>query len=141
MVGALIGTTLLGACGGSGDGEAAAAKSSVSSGGSVTQEAQALPTRTSPPGPGDELAALDGDGRPAVQYQQVLDALAPRCEEDGPRLVKVVGATLKSLEKKGVEGETAFSVLQHLEHWVPAGKPRVACTSEASDYVASRDPS
>lgn len=71
----------------------------------------------------------------------MLAALAPRCKESAEELVTVVDVTLKSLREKGVDGETEFSVLQHLEHWVPAGQPRIACASSAKDYAASRDAS
>ncbi|GGT21014.1 hypothetical protein [Streptomyces griseoviridis] len=38
-----------------------------------------------------------------------------------------------------MDGETEFSVLQHLEHWVPAGRPATACAALAEEYVGSRD--
>ncbi|MEV7148425.1 hypothetical protein AB0O05_18210 [Streptomyces sp. NPDC093084] len=90
-------------------------------------------------GPARKLAGLDGSGRPADQYQQVLDALAPRCTEDRPRLVAVIDTTLENLRKNGVDDEDAFGVLQHLEQSVPAGNPRVACASAAADYATARE--
>jgi len=89
----------------------------------------------SAPGPAQKLADLDGIGRPAEQYQQVLDALAPRCAEDQARLTLVVSSTLGGLKKNGVDDEDAFSVLQHLEQSVPAGNPRVNCASAAASYA------
>jgi hypothetical protein len=85
------------------------------------------------------LADLDGLGRPASEYQQVLDALAPRCTESRPRLAAVVHATLQDLHKNGVNDEDQFSVLQHLEQSVPAGNPRVNCTSVAAAYATLRE--
>lgn len=96
-------------------------------------------THASEPTPAQKLADLDGNGRPATEYQQVLDALAPRCTEDRPRLAAVVHATLKDLKKKGVNDEDGFSVLQHLEHSVPAGNPRVNCASVAAAYATLRE--
>ncbi|MFF4358682.1 hypothetical protein [Streptomyces sp. NPDC001604] len=98
-------------------------------------------TRTSPPpGPAQKLADLDGGLRPADQYRQVLAALAPRCKEDLPHLATVVDTTLKAVKKKGGADEDEFGVLQKLEAWVPAGKPRRSCASQAAAYVAQRDP-
>jgi hypothetical protein len=97
----------------------------------------ATPTST-PPGPARKLAALDGGLRPADQYQQVLDALAPRCSEDGPHLTTVVDTTRKALRKKGID-EDEFSVLQNLEVWVPAGRPRTNCMSQAAAYAARQE--
>lgn len=98
-------------------------------------------TRTSsPPGPAQRLADLDGDLRPADQYQQVLAALAPRCKEDLPHLATVVDTTLKAVKQKGGADEDEFGVLQKLEARVPAGKPRTTCASLAAAYVAQRDP-
>lgn len=95
-------------------------------------------TQTSPPpGPAQKLADLDGNLRPADQYQQVLSALAPRCTEDLMHLVTVVDTTRKALKKGGAD-EDEFAVLQKLEAWVPAGKPRVNCASKATAYVAQR---
>ncbi len=85
------------------------------------------------------LADLDGTGRPASQYQQVLDALVPRCTEDRPHLAAVVSGTLKDLKKNGVMDEDGFSVLQHLELSVPAGKPQVNCASSAAAYATLRE--
>ncbi|MFI6547517.1 hypothetical protein ACIBO9_30180 [Streptomyces prunicolor] len=90
-------------------------------------------------GPAQKLADLDGIGRPADQYQQVLDALAPRCTEDKPRLTVVVSSTLAHLKKNGVDDEDAFSLLQHLEQFVPAGNPRVNCASAATTYATQRE--
>ncbi|MFG2782339.1 hypothetical protein ACGFY7_31400 [Streptomyces prunicolor] len=90
-------------------------------------------------GPAQKLSDLDGIGRPAVEYQQVLDALAPRCTEDRPRLATVVGSTLEHLKKNGVDDEDAFSLLQHLEQFVPAGNPRVNCASAAATYATQRE--
>ncbi|WP_344404558.1 hypothetical protein [Streptomyces longisporus] len=105
-----------------------------------TSPAATPATRTSPPpGPAQKLAGLDGGLRPADQYQQVLAALAPRCKEDLPHLATVVDTTLKAIKKKG-GGEDEFGVLQKLETWVPAGKPRTTCASLAAAYVAQRDP-
>ncbi|MFF4798212.1 hypothetical protein ACFY1U_07340 [Streptomyces sp. NPDC001351] len=102
----------------------------------ATPAAQTSP----PPGPAQKLADLDGNLRPADQYQQVLAALAPRCTEDLPHLTTVVDTTLRALKKKGGADEDEFSVLQKLEAWVPAGKPRTACASKAAAYAAQRDP-
>ncbi|MBU6534026.1 hypothetical protein ACFUIW_17905 [Streptomyces sp. NPDC057245] len=146
-VGTLLVAVLLAGCGGTADddrtadSEASASSvspaSSASQAGSAARDEASEPTATKPPGPAQKLA--DGDGRPVEYYEDVLAVLAPRCEEDVAGLVTVVDTTLKGLRAKGVEGETEFSVLQHLEHWVPAGQPRTACASSAKDYVASRD--
>ncbi|MGW3102572.1 hypothetical protein [Streptomyces sp. NPDC001100] len=90
-------------------------------------------------GPAQKLADLDGTGRPAAQYQQVLDALAPRCKEDRPRLAVVVGSTLGGMKRHGVDDEDAFGVLQQLEQSVPAGSPRVDCASAAAAYATQRE--
>jgi hypothetical protein len=90
-------------------------------------------------GSAQKLADLDGTGRPADQYQQVLDALAPRCTEDRPHLAAVVNTTLEDLQKNGVDDEDEFSVLQNLEHSVPAGNPRVNCASMAKAYATLRE--
>ncbi|WP_123967032.1 hypothetical protein [Streptomyces sp. TLI_185] len=96
--------------------------------------------RTSPPpGPARKLADLDGNLRPADQYQQVLSALAPRCKEDPSHLATVVDTTRKALKKKGGAEEDEFGILQKLEAWVPAGKPRVNCASQTAAYAARRE--
>ncbi|MET9036959.1 hypothetical protein [Streptomyces mirabilis] len=100
---------------------------------------RALATHPSTPGPAQKLADLDGTGRPASVYQQVLDALAPRCTENRPHLTAVVNATLEDLQKNGVNDEDEFSVLQHLEQSVPAGNPRVNCASVAAAYATLRE--
>ncbi|MFJ1606505.1 hypothetical protein ACIOHS_24480 [Streptomyces sp. NPDC088253] len=100
---------------------------------------RALATHASTPGPAQRLADLDGIGRPAGMYQQVLDALAPRCTEDRPRLTAIVNSTLGDLKKNGVDDEDEFSVLQHLEQSVPAGNPRVNCASVAAAYATLRE--
>ncbi|GGS63848.1 hypothetical protein AB0E75_24910 [Streptomyces griseoviridis] len=138
-VGALLVGVLLSACGGGGEGKAADPKSSASRAGSAVPAESPKPSASMSAGPVQELADADGDGRPVEYYQEVLAALAPRCEEDVPELVNVVDATLKRLKEKGVDGETEFSVLQHLEHWVPAGRPATACAALAEEYVGSRD--
>ncbi|MCG7205641.1 hypothetical protein [Streptomyces arenae] len=89
-------------------------------------------------GPARKLAALDGNPRPADSYQQVLSALAPRCKEDPSRVATAVDSTLKALKKKGIDGEDEFGVLQHLEAWVPAGKPKVSCLAAGARYAAQR---
>jgi hypothetical protein len=99
---------------------------------------QTLAAHASTPGPAQKLASLDKNGRPASEYQQVLNALAPRCTEDRPRLAAVVNATLENLQKNGVNDEDEFSVLQHLEQSVPAGNPRVNCASAAAAYATLR---
>ncbi|MBZ6193722.1 hypothetical protein KVH07_12365 [Streptomyces olivaceus] len=139
--GTLLATVLLAACGATTADETADSKSPSGQAGSATQAESSEPTATAPPGPARKLADIDGDGRPAEHYEQVLAALAPRCKEGAEELATVVDVTLKSLREKGVDGETEFSVLQHLEHWVPAGQPRIACASSAKDYAASRDAS
>jgi hypothetical protein len=100
---------------------------------------RAQATHASTPGPAQKLADLDGIGRPAGMYQQVLDALAPRCTEDHPHLAAMVNSTLEDLKKNGVADEDEFSVLQHLEQSVPAGKPRVNCASVAAAYATLRE--
>lgn len=72
-------------------------------------------------------------------YQQVLDALAPRCTENRPRLTAIVTSTLEDLKKNGVDDEDGFSVLQHLEQSVAAGNPRVNCASVAAAYATLRE--
>lgn len=99
----------------------------------------ALATPASASGPAAKLARLDGIGRPADQYQQILDALAPRCREDRPHLAVVVSSTLADMKKNGVDDEDAFSLLQHLEQFVPAGNPRVNCASAAATYATQRE--
>ena len=105
----------------------------------TTNGALASPTPTAASGPAAKLARLDGIGRPADQYQQILDALAPRCTEDRPHLAVVVSSTLADLKKNGVDDEDAFSLLQHLEQFVPAGNPRVNCASAAGTYATQRE--
>ncbi|MFJ6084069.1 hypothetical protein ACIQI8_21960 [Streptomyces sp. NPDC092369] len=90
---------------------------------------------SAPPGPAQRLADLDGDYRAADQYQQVLSALAPRCKEDPSHLATVVDTTQKALKHKGGTDDE-FGVLQKLEAWVPAGRPRADCASEATAYAA-----
>lgn len=116
------------------DTSTAAAKPAASHTGSVATPA-AHPSAS--PGPAQKLAGLDGNVRPADQYQQVLDVLAPRCKEDRSQLAAVVDTTVKALKKKG-DDEDEFGVLQQLETWVPAGKPRADCASKAAAYVAQR---
>ncbi|MEU8947807.1 hypothetical protein [Streptomyces sp. NPDC048489] len=84
------------------------------------------------------MADLDGLGRPAAMYQQVLVALAPRCKEDRPRLAAVIASTLDDLKKNGVDDEDGFGILQHMEQAVAAGKPRVTCASAAVAYATER---
>ncbi|MFF4502352.1 hypothetical protein [Streptomyces sp. NPDC001401] len=142
-MGALIAAPLLmasTACGSNNadthDGSTAAAKPAAGH----TSPAATPATHPSPSaGPAQKLADLDGNLRPADQYQQVLSALAPRCKEDLPHLATVVDTTLKAVKKKGGSDEDEFSVLQKLEAWVPAGKPRANCASEATAYVAQRE--
>ncbi|MFI6626251.1 hypothetical protein [Streptomyces sp. NPDC050528] len=115
-----------------------AAKPSATTNGAL---ASPTPASASASGPAAKLARLDGIGRPAEQYQQVLDALAPRCTEDRPHLAVVVSSTLADLKKNGVDDEDAFSLLQHLEQFVPAGNPRVNCASAAGTYATQREAS
>jgi hypothetical protein len=105
----------------------------------VSHSSPAAKPSASTPGPAQKLADLDGTGRPSEQYQQVLDALAPRCTEDRPRLAAVVSSTLEDLKKNGVDDEDGFSVLQHLEQSVPAGNTRVNCASAAATYATQRE--
>ncbi|MET9123459.1 hypothetical protein [Streptomyces sp. NPDC004528] len=98
----------------------------------------ATPSTGNAAGSAQKLADLDGLGRPAAMYQQVLDALAPRCKEDRPRLAAVIASTLDDLKKNGVDDEDGFGILQHMEQAVPAGKPRVTCTSAAAAYATER---
>ncbi|MDF3301611.1 hypothetical protein [Streptomyces tropicalis] len=103
--------------------------------------AAATPTgapQASAAGPAQRLADLDGGGRPVAAYQQVLDALAPRCTQDLPHLAAVVDSTLRSLRKHGVDDEDRFGVLQQWEHAVPAGKPRADCAPEVHAWAARR---
>ncbi|MER5922782.1 hypothetical protein [Streptomyces mirabilis] len=121
---------------------AAATPGASHSGPAATPSAKkkrALATHPSTPGPAQKLADLDGIGRPASMYQQVLDALAPRCTENRPRLTAIVTSTLEDLKKNGVDDEDGFSVLQHLEQSVPAGNPRVNCASVAAAYATLRE--
>jgi hypothetical protein len=140
-VGTLIAAPLLmvaTACGSKDDGghdaSTAAARPAASRSGAAAPAAHA----SAPPGPAQRLADLDGDLRPAEQYDQVLSALAPRCKEDRAQLVNVVDTTLKSLKKKAGadEEEDEFGVLQKLESVVPAGKPKADCASQAAAYAA-----
>ena len=84
-----------------------------------------LAVATAAPGPAQKLAGLDGSGRPAEEYQQVLDALAPRCTEGRSRLVDVVDATLRDLRRHGAGDVDAFGVLQQLDQAVPAAYAKV----------------
>ncbi|MEU3334319.1 hypothetical protein [Streptomyces sp. NPDC006668] len=133
-VGALIAAPLLlaaTACGSEGTGAQSPATSAPAKSPPATHT-------SAPAGPAQKLAALDGGLRPAEQYQQVLDALAPRCAEDRPHLTTVVDTTRKALRKKGVD-EDEFGVLQKLETWVPSGEPRTNCASRAASYVAQQE--
>jgi hypothetical protein len=121
------------------DTSAAAATPAASHSSPAAKTKRALATHASTPGPAQKLADLDGTGRPASEYQQVLDALAPRCTENRPHLTAVVNATLEDLQKNGVNDEDEFSVLQHLEQSVPAGNPRVNCASVAAAYATLRE--
>lgn len=129
-----VGCTATGGKGGAAHGTSAAVvTSSAGRPGSQTGKAKGVP------GPAQKLAALDGSGRPAEQYQQVLDALAPRCKEDRSGLADVVNGALRNLRRHGVDDADAFGVLQQLERSVPAGNPRVTCASVASAYVKTRE--
>lgn len=114
----------------------AAATPSLSPSASV---AQAGKPSASPTGPAERLAALDGNVRPVDQYQQVLDALAPRCTEDRARLTSVIDSTVRDLKAHGVDDEDEFGVLRQLESDVAAGAPRVACASRAAAYAGRRE--
>ncbi|MFJ9902184.1 hypothetical protein ACIRVK_04625 [Streptomyces sp. NPDC101152] len=138
-VGALVAVMVVVGCTTSGGGGDVAHRTSVV----VTPVAggeskRPLAVATAAPGPAQKLAAIDGGGRPAEEYQQVLDALA-RCMEGRSRLVDVVDATLRDLRRHGVGDVDAFGVLQRLEQAVPAGKGRVECVSAASAYAKVRE--
>ncbi|MFE2423647.1 hypothetical protein [Streptomyces hokutonensis] len=144
-VGGLIAASLVvlgvvyGGGGASGHSTSAAGSAPGVSPGGPAARTPATHASASASGPAQKLADLDGTGRPAAQYQQVLDALAPRCTQDRPRLAVVAGSTLEGLKKNGVDDEDAFGVLQHLEQSVPAGNPRVNCASAAAAYATQRE--
>ncbi|MFG2633448.1 hypothetical protein ACGFX8_05695 [Streptomyces sp. NPDC048362] len=75
----------------------------------------------SAPSPAQKLADMDGDNRPASQYQRALDTWASRCNERPEKLAGYVYATVQDLQKNGINDETEYSALTHLRDSTPAG--------------------
>lgn len=103
------------------------------------QSSAAASAKPSTPAPAQMLADLDGDTRPASDYQHALDALAPKCTQDEYHIAALAHGTLEDLQKNGVTDETELSVLQHLNGSVPAGAPRMDCQSVAAAYAVLRE--
>lgn len=90
------------------------------------------------PGPAQKLADLDGNVRPADQYQKALDAWAARCTERPEQLAGYAYATVEDLRKNGVTDETEYSALVHLKDSIPAGT-KMRCDDVAASYLALRE--
>jgi len=110
----------------------------------------AVPPKSSPPpappkpsptksSPAQMLADLDGDNHPAGDYQQVLDQLTPKCNEDEYTLASYVFATLADLRKNNIDDETELSVLQHLNESLPDIGQKTECKQIAAAYLVLRE--
>ncbi|MFI5976988.1 hypothetical protein [Streptomyces sp. NPDC051452] len=92
----------------------------------------------SAPSPAQKLADMDGDNRPASQYQRALDTWASRCNEGPEKLAGYVYATVQDLQKNGINGETEYSALTHLKDSTPAGV-KMKCADVAAGYLTLRE--
>lgn len=98
-----------------------------------------VPASSSPPGPAQMLADLDGDTQPAGAYQAALDALAPKCTQDEEHIAGLGNAGYQDLVKNGVRDETRLTVLQHLDASIPDSLGKTDCTGMLAGYLTLRE--
>ncbi|MGW2692356.1 hypothetical protein ACWC3Y_10900 [Streptomyces sp. NPDC001296] len=97
------------------------------------------PAPAKTPGPAQMLADLDGDKRDPSSYQTVLDALTPKCKQPPKQLAAYANAVVGLLKKDGVNDETDYSALVHLNQSIPAGTTKMDCQGIAAAYVTMRE--
>jgi hypothetical protein len=85
------------------------------------------------------LADLDGDTRPTTDYQAALRHLAAKCTQSLDKVAGIVYATQDDLQQRGVNDETEYSLIQHLDQSIPAGTGRTDCISIAAAYATLRE--
>lgn len=91
------------------------------------------------PSPAQMLADLDGDNRAPSSYQTVLNDLTPKCKQTPKQVAALTYAMVEDLQKNGVNDETEYSGLVHLNQSIPAGAPRMDCQDIAAAYVTERE--
>ncbi|MFB8182613.1 hypothetical protein ACFC8N_42820 [Streptomyces sp. NPDC055966] len=89
--------------------------------------------------PAQMLADLDGDKRDPSSYQTALDALTPKCKQTPKEIAAIANAMVELLRKNGVDDETDYSALVHLNQSIPAGSPKMDCQDIAGVYVTMRE--
>ena len=97
------------------------------------------PTPAKTPGPAQQLADLDGDNRSPSSYQTVLDVLKPKCKQTPKQLAAFAYAMVQDLQKNGVNDETDYSALVHLNQSIPAGTGKMDCQDIAAAYLVERE--
>ncbi|MFF7881028.1 hypothetical protein ACH40F_07880 [Streptomyces sp. NPDC020794] len=97
------------------------------------------PAPAATPAPAQQLADLDGGKRDASSYQTVLDKWAPKCTQTPKNLAAIANAVVEDLRKNGINDETEYSALVHLNASVPAGASKLDCTDIAAAYVTLRE--
>ncbi|MFE2684035.1 hypothetical protein [Streptomyces mirabilis] len=97
------------------------------------------PSPATPPSPAQMLADLDGGKRDTSSYQAVLDKWAPKCTQTPKKLAAIANATVEELRKHGVNDETEYSALVHLNQSMPGGTSKMDCTDIAAAYVTLRE--
>ncbi|MDF3300144.1 hypothetical protein [Streptomyces tropicalis] len=76
--------------------------------------------------------------RPAT-IQSILDELKPKCTQTDEQMVPIATAMVRLLQEHGVNDESEYSALIHLNQSIPAGTPKMDCQSIAADYVTLRE--
>lgn len=105
--------------------------------GCSSSDPTSTPAKT--PSPAQQLADLDGDNRAPANYQTALDALAPKCKQTPKQLAAITYAAVEDLKKNGVNDETEYSALVHLNQSMPGTASKMDCTDIAAAYVTLRE--
>lgn len=100
---------------------------------------QAAPTTAAATSPAQQLADIDGGTRTVDDYQAALDHLSAKCTQDPAKVAGIVYATQADLQKNGVNDETEYTVMQHLDQSIPASAGKMDCTSIAASYAVLRE--
>jgi hypothetical protein len=85
------------------------------------------------------LADLDGNIQPTADYQAALQHLTAKCTQTLDKVAGIVYATQDDLQQHGVNDETEYSVIQHLDRSIPAERGKTDCISIAATYATLRE--
>lgn len=111
----------------------------TSSDGSGDQAAPTTPAADTPTSPAQKLSDTDGGTRTVDDYQAALDHFSAKCTQDQAHVAGIVYATQDDLQKNGVNDETEYTVMQHLDQSIPASMGKTDCTSIAAAYLVLRE--